>query len=334
MSQRDVYSLIDAVIEDGRRRIAARDEQMMTDILAEYGRAKMRVREELMRLEDQIAWSVANRQEPLTEAWMRRQVWYDALDGAIQREAERMEQFMRGEVAIGRGAGAMEAAATWAGTMQAAPFLPTGNWSAVERWVSAIQPGSPVDRVLRAYGTNIENTFKIEITQGLIQGSGSSNITRTIMAATDHALPEHEAARIVRTETMRSYRGVYRDQVESIPNEMIGGYRWISALDLRTCPICLGSHGHVYENYPSHFHVMCRCDVVPVFSERYAPPREYQTGDQWLAQQPEEVQRSVLGPSRYEVWRDGTSMHNMIQVRQDPVWGETPRLIPVRDLVP
>jgi len=36
------------------------------------------------------------------------------------------------------------------------------------------------------------------------------------------------------------------------------------------------------------------------------PPRTAPTGPEWLAKQPEKVQRAVLGPKRYQAWKNGT----------------------------
>lgn len=334
MTDRDVYSLIDAIVRDGKRRINAADRELISQLLAAYQESRHTIAAELILLEDQILWSIENNRGDLTEAWIRRQDWYQQLDRAIQAEAQQLEATTRALAVDGRAAGITEGGVTGQATVRAAP-APGFTPGRVERWVSAIQPGSPLDRVLDRYGTKVETSLRDGITQGLIQGEGSSNITRRIVAEVGDYIPASDASRIVRTETMRAYRGAYRDQVETLPPDMIAGWRWISARDTRTCAICLGLHNHIFVEYPDYMHIQCRCTCAPYFSPRYAPPQDFQTGDQWLATQPESVQLSVLGPSRYELWRnEGIPMRDMVQFENDPVWGGSTRLIPVRELQP
>lgn len=330
----DVYSAIEAIVREGKRRINAADREIMGQLLRSYQEARNAIAAEMMLLEDQIRWSIDNADEPITEAWIRRQAWYERLDRAIETESDRLEATTRRLTIDGRAAGIAEGTTTGFATIRAVPSIGT-NPRAVERWISAIQPGSPLDTVLSRYGTNVDTTLRNGITQGIINRQGSSTIVRSIVADVGEFIPESDAGRIVRTETMRAYRGVYRDQMDSLPGGMIAGYRWSADLGLRTCPACLGLHGHIFEEYPNYFHVMCRCTVSPVFSPRYAPPQDFQTGDAWLRQQDETVQRSILGPVRYELWsNEGVPMRGMVRFEQDPVWGGSTRLIPVRELRP
>lgn len=334
MTDRDVYSLIDAIVRDGKRRINAADREIIAQLLGAYQESRHTIAAELILLESQIAQSIASSRGELTEAWLRRQDWYQQLDRAIQAEAARLEATTRALTIDGRSTGIAEGGFTGRATIQAAPG-PSFAPGATGRLISAIQPGSPLDRVLGRYGEHVEASLREGITQGIIQGEGSSNITRRIVADVGEFIPEYDASRIVRTETMRAYRGAYRDQMDTLPAGMIAGYRWISARDTRTCPICLGLHNHIFVEYPDYQHVMCRCTVSIYFSERYAPPQTFQTGDEWLATQSEEVQLSVLGPSRYELWRnEGMPMRDMVRFEMDPVWGGSTRLIPVRELQP
>lgn len=334
MSDRDVYSLIEAVVRDGKRRINDTDRELVSQLLGAYQDARNTIAAELMMLEEQILWSIANNPDEITAAWMRRQDWYEQLDGSIHAEATRLEDMTRGLTIDGRAAGIAEGGTTGVQTFRAMPWMGT-NPQVVEHWTAAIQPGSPLDRVLSRYGAEVEGGLRDGITQGLIERQGSGNIVRTIVADVGELIPTIDASRIVRTETMRAYRGVYRDQMDALPRGMIAGYRWLASLDNRTCPICVGLHNHIFPEYPDYQHVMCRCVILPSFSERYAPPREFETGDEWLMKQPEDVQVSVLGPSRHELWRDGgVPMRDMVRFETDPVWGGSTRLAPLRELRP
>lgn len=333
MTDRDVYSLVERALSDGKLRIASGDRVLMGDLLEGYDLARTRISMELAQLEQQILWSIANNDEEVTQAWIRRQAWYEQLDESILQESKRLEDLARRETVTARRMGISEAGTTWQESQRAAPFMRQVNVPAVGRWTSSIQPGSPLDKVLTNYGASSSATMRNSITQGIIDGQGKQSIVRDIMRGVEGTMSEYDASRIVRTELMRTYRGVYADQMESLTPGMITGYRWISALDFRTCPICIGLHGQVFKDYPNYFHVQCRCTVAPVFSERYAPPREYQTGDDWLRQLPEEQQQQVLGAGgRFEIWQQGKPLNEMVRFETHPEWGGSSRLIPLRDL--
>lgn len=336
MTQRDVYSLIERALRDGKQRLAAGDRALMGEVLNGYELARRRISMEIAQLEQQILWSIANNNDQeITEAWVRRQAWYEHLEDSIFQESKRLEDLVRTQTTSARGLGIQEARTTWSETRRAAPFMRQVNVPAMTRWTASIQPASPLDKVLTNYGAKVDKVLRREITQGIVQGQGRGSIVQQIMAGTDEAISEYDASRIVRTELMRTYRGVYEDQLEALTPGMVTGYRWISALDFRTCPICIGLHGQVFKDYPNYFHVQCRCTVAPVFSERYAPPREYQTGEAWLRGLPVEEQQKVLGQGeRFEIWQQGKPLNEMVRFRQDPVWGGDSRLIPLKDLRP
>lgn len=334
MSDRNLNSTIERILRDGKRRLNDADREMMAQLLNVYESSRLVIVGEVIRLEEQILWAIANEDGDLTEAWMRRQDWYGQLEQSIQNEIDRIEQVTRGQVNSARAAGAAEGSLGGTATIRAVPGAPVVNAGAVERWISAVQPGSPLDKVLMNFGPEIDKRIVTEITSGLVEGRGSSDVIRRVTAGVEDTFAEYRSGRIVRTEMMRSYRGAYRDQVDALPEGMVAGWRWISALDTRTCIACIGMHNHVFTEYPDFAHVQCRCTFSPVFSSRYAPPQEFVTGDMWFAEQDEDAQRQILGPGRYEVWESGTPLRGMVALEKDPVWGGTTRLIPVKDLRP
>lgn len=69
--------------------------------------------------------------------------------------------------------------------------------------------------------------------------------------------------------------------------DVLGGYRWLTARDERTCPRCAPLDGTTYklsDTFRPPLHPACRCAVVPVISDDLAvnfsdPPRE--TFEEW-----------------------------------------------------
>ena len=71
-------------------------------------------------------------------------------------------------------------------------------------------------------------------------------------------------------------------------------------------------------------HPQGRCSRMPLVKPELvpgAPTPTIESGPEWLARQPEGVQRSVLGPRRFEAWQDGGYPVSRWAVRREsPDW--------------
>ena len=93
----------------------------------------------------------------------------------------------------------------------------------------------------------------------------------------------------------------YNNAARTLP---IIGYRRVSKRDSRVCPACISLDGRIYglkEVFSEH--PRGRCIAVPVLEGQQGDP--WQRGTTWLASQPADVQRSILGPKRYDLWKEG-----------------------------
>lgn len=133
-------------------------------------------------------------------------------------------------------------------------------------------------------------------TEGIFNG----NITRALV--------------IARTEMLDAHRAAAR-AVDLANRDILAGWQWYAKLDSRTCPSCIaqhGSHHDVDEPGPLDHH-QGRCTRLPrtktwrELGFDIAEPRglDFESGPGWFERQPEEVQRDILGPKRYEAWRAG-----------------------------
>lgn len=121
------------------------------------------------------------------------------------------------------------------------------------------------------------------------------------------------AENIARTEMIDAHREAAR-QAQDANRDVLQGWRWTAALSDRTCPACLSKHGQVFDlDEPGPLgHQSCRCARTPVTRswqdlgfDLPEPTGSAPTGPEWLAKQPEAVQRKILGPKRYEAWKAG-----------------------------
>jgi hypothetical protein len=107
---------------------------------------------------------------------------------------------------------------------------------------------------------------------------------------------------------------VYDIQVFEDCSFVAGGYV------AHNCAVCLAMDGTVHqlsEDFASH--PSCRCAAVPI-TEYSDPPGE--TGEEWFAKQPEELQRKILGPSKHSLYKTGTmSLSDLVEKTNHPRWG-------------
>lgn len=108
-------------------------------------------------------------------------------------------------------------------------------------------------------------------------------------------------------------------------DDIFEGEQWVSVLDTQTTEICMELDGTVFpldEGPRPPAHYGCRSQMVPVVKDWEAMglsdlgpgSRESLTGEvpetqtypEWLKEQPDWVQNEALGPSRADMFRDGT----------------------------
>ena len=133
-------------------------------------------------------------------------------------------------------------------------------------------------------------------TEGIFNG----NITRALV--------------IARTETLDAHRAAAR-AVDVANRDLLAGWQWYAKLDSRTCPSCIAQHGSLHDiDEPGPLdHHQGRCTRLPKtktwqelgFSITEPRGLDFESGPDWFNRQPEEVQRDILGPKRYEAWRAG-----------------------------
>jgi hypothetical protein len=117
-----------------------------------------------------------------------------------------------------------------------------------------------------------------------------------------------------------------RDAVYRENEDIFNGYKYLATLDTRTCLVCGRDDGRIFKRLedgpqlPRHY--TCRCLYVPYIKgfedipgERAAmdgPVSDTLTYQDWLAQQSPEVQREILGPFRYEAYKNGVPVTSFV----------------------
>lgn len=124
---------------------------------------------------------------------------------------------------------------------------------------------------------------------------------------------------VARDQQIRNYREAARDAYKASP--LIYGYMRIAAKNERTCLACLALDGRVYPTAERmELHPQDRCSMIPLIHGRPIP--QYLTGLDWLKAQPEDRQRRMMGPGRFDLWkRGGFRLDQLVTVKQNKIWG-------------
>lgn len=155
--------------------------------------------------------------------------------------------------------------------------------------------------------------WSLQQTLTAIRGTRGRNFTDGMMAKL-----QRDMASMTRT-SVQHVSNTSRFAVYQANSGLVVGYRWVSVLDNRTTPVCRSLDGEVFEIGKGPLppiHPNCRSTTMPEFVEDAQfreGTRPSMTGSvpagmtyyQWLREQPEAFQDSVLGPTRGRLLRNG-----------------------------
>lgn len=278
--------------------------------------------DKLSKAQKQEARYLAERSQSLLRQTRREMGKYtEYLEPLIQNEQERMAR-----AGIAHAASNINAVASEAGVTIQFDRLPI---AAVEHMVGLAGDGSPLTTLLESsYGAGVDGMFT-ELIRGVALGKNPrETAARMVREGLSQSL--NRMMVIARTEQLRVYRESSRQTY--INSGVVSGYKRLSARGIRTCAGCLAADGRLYPlQVPFQSHPTCRCTLVPVVAGM--PPVEWQTGAEWFATQPENVQKQILGPGRLAEYKNGMPFDRFATLREDATWGGAIVPTPLRDLI-
>jgi len=195
------------------------------------------------------------------------------------------------------------------------------NVSAVEFIAGFAADGTPLHDLLRASYPESVVRLTDALVQGLAKGTGP-RATASIMAES-MAGNLDRALLIARTEQLRALRAGNLEQMKE--SNVVKGYIRRAQRNATVCPACLaldGTFQKTAEIFASH--PACQCYSQPVL--RFGKTPAFPSGPEWFDDQPEKVQRSILGPGKFQIYKDGNlDWGSVAKVHEDATWGPTIR---------
>jgi hypothetical protein len=142
-----------------------------------------------------------------------------------------------------------------------------------------------------------------------------------------------DAMRMTRTVQLYSYREATR--ANYIANsDVVEGWIWHADLDADTCAECIAMDGTRHDNDETlNDHHNGRCAMIPIV-KGFEPIIEEGRGEAWFNAQSESVQRDMLGPGKYEAWKEGKfELSDLTKIVNDPIYGDMRTEMTLKELI-
>jgi len=187
------------------------------------------------------------------------------------------------------------------------------------------------ESTLRQLGDGMYEQWDMAVRTGYLTGETAREINRRVLGSVKDQLPgtmkKIRNSFDANTKTMLShYAERARDAVYEANSDIIIGYRRLETLDGRTCLECGLADGKTYrtlkEAPPLPAHHRCRGLYLPLLRgiDNYDGERATKDGPvlaktdwkEWFEKQPVELQKDILGPARYDLYKKGAPLGGFV----------------------
>jgi hypothetical protein len=272
-----------------------------------------------------LAAELLKQEGPITPAKLMKMRQYRELMDTTEAELEKYKSFMQIELRTQSQdairVGEIDARNLTSATLRQMGVTATLNMvnpAVIEQLVGFLDPGGPLYKRL----DGLPKYTAEQVSQAIIEGVGlgrnpktiARDITRTMgMGLTD-------SMRMMRTAQLYSYREANRASYVA-NGDIVGGWIWYAELDTVTCASCWAMHGTEHSNDEVlDDHHNGRCAMVPMVK---GFPNDIEPGVDQFNNLNEEEQKAILGPAKFEAWKDGKfSLADITGMHADEVYGD------------
>lgn len=317
-----------------RVRLLAREDAQLERLTRGWLRIERRLADKMELLAFQIL-EAQRSGDVITEQLIRRMTRYQELQAQMK---ERILAFVDGEATadIAReqrifASLGLEAAQGVIADNFIGIAVPNFNRLPVEAFESLfgmLGDGSPLNTLLReAYPDALDGVIT-GLLDGVARGLGPVQVAREM--AHGMGLGLERITLIARTEQLRMWRMSSTQQYRD--SGLNGVQRRLAAKDGEVCMACLLLDGEIIpldEEVDDHPRGRC----TSIFQVEGAQEVQWEKGQEWFENQPESVQRDMMGPGAFEAWKDGRlQLGDLVTHSHSDVWGSAPQVASLRSL--
>lgn len=167
-----------------------------------------------------------------------------------------------------------------------------------------------IDTLTERLEEKLKASYKNPVMTEYVMGSSINDVKETIVASERNIEQDLETeVRNVATGTQRQTRNYI-----FLKNSLKMSYVWNAILDSSTCLVCGEMHGKRFKSITEvpvipPVHLNCRCSVIGVPEKEDVEIPSY---SEWLDSQDEEIQKKILGATRYRLYKNGYSVDKFI----------------------
>ena len=147
----------------------------------------------------------------------------------------------------------------------------------------------------------VKKTVTIPALSSYMFGSGLSTVREEMERAFDGI--EKDTMKDIHLSVTENQRNTQRLLLEDKSGME---YLYVAMLDSKTCPVCGGYSGNVYDDLSEApvlpIHHLCRCYYLPLKKGQEYRGEDY---SEWFDRQPDSVKYRILGPTRYNFYKSG-----------------------------
>lgn len=194
-----------------------------------------------------------------------------------------------------------------------------------------ILPGRPLYKRLQLLAPSTVDGVVQSIFDLVGKGFNPTVIARRITNAFGMGLSD--SMRMMRTVQIYSYRDASHANYMN-NSDVVDGWIWTAKLDGATCMSCVAQHGSFHPvNERLNDHHNGRCVAIPV-TKLSKPFIEEGAGKSWFEQQPEGVQKQMMGAGKYDAWKAGKFDFNQLtKENKNDVFGLMKTEASLKDLI-
>lgn len=292
--------------DKARKALLNREKRQGLYFLAEFRKIADRLKADIDITLKDIEQSRKDNDGVISPGLISRNLRLNSLLNQITAEINSMAAKFADKVADGQAAAVDIAKNQMRDTPEIAADLQLFDSEATKELIGIGGDGGALAKHFERLGPAVTRSVVDELTYGIGAGLSNQAIAKAITNAIGAGIVR--AMTIARTETNRAYREASRKFYDETPDVI--GWRWMSALDLRTCPVCWRMHGTVSKTSVKFgSHPNCRCVMVPVFADS----EDVETGSAAFAKLTPAQQKTILGPRRLEMYNDGARLRDFVE---------------------
>jgi hypothetical protein len=320
---------VERVVRIFRQQVIDREDAQLEKLASHWLDIERRLDDEMVSLAEAATRAAASG-IPVDEAWIRRQSRWLTMKTRAEREFHRFNTgIVIPDVDAERFAYA-ELGTEMAGDLL---VLLAGDFNrlstdAVNTFVANLANGSPLDGLLReAWPDAADGLMK-----GLVSGlaTGKNPVETAGLMADKFGIGLSRVNCIARTETLRAFRMSSTNQYRE--SGVVTKFKRMARKDSVTCLGCILQDGMIYNTEDElDDHPNGRCAVVPIVEGVKEP--EWTTGETWFRNQPDNIQREMMGPGMFDAWKNGEfDLQDISTTHENSTWGGSPAIIPLNQI--